>query len=170
MASGGYEFRDIDLLEAGAKGTPGSRTFYMLIGDRSILVRLWVRKEHLVMLSEAIQQALAEFPDTADAPVIPNYSGIDDSKVDNEINVGSLALAIDQERRQIGIFVYDRGAQESSPPSYRCWANPNMMKIFTRKIDEVCASGRPTCPLCAQPVEPTGHVCPRSNGHHATLV
>ncbi|MGH7355913.1 MAG: DUF3090 family protein, partial [Candidatus Rokuibacteriota bacterium] len=26
-------------------------------------------------------------------------------------------------------------------------------------------SGRPTCPMCGQPRDPAGHVCPRSNGH-----
>ncbi len=170
MASRGYEFRNVNLLEAGAKGTPGKRTFYMLIGDSNTLVRLWVQKENLVMLSEAIEQALADFPEAENSPVIPDYSGIDDSKLDAEINVGGLALAIDQEQRLIGIFVYVSGSKESSPPAYRCWANPSMMKTFVRQIDEVCASGRPTCPLCAQPIDPTGHVCPRTNGHHATLV
>ena len=26
-------------------------------------------------------------------------------------------------------------------------------------------SGRPPCPLCGGPLDPTGHVCPRLNGH-----
>ena len=170
MASRGYEFRNINLLEAGAKGTPGKRTFYILIGDSSTLVRLWLQKEHLVMLNQAIEQALTEFPEAEDTPPIPSYSSVDDTKVDSEINVGRLALAVDRERRQLGLFVYVSGSKESSPPSYRCWANAGMMRAFARQIDEVCASGRPTCPLCAQPVDPTGHACPRANGHHATLV
>jgi hypothetical protein len=24
---------------------------------------------------------------------------------------------------------------------------------------------RPNCPVCSGPMDPTGHVCPRSNGH-----
>jgi uncharacterized repeat protein (TIGR03847 family) len=26
-------------------------------------------------------------------------------------------------------------------------------------------SGRPPCPLCGGPLDPSGHVCPRLNGH-----
>jgi hypothetical protein len=30
------------------------------------------------------------------------------------------------------------------------------------------AAGRPRCPYCHSPIEPEGHVCPRSNGHSKT--
>jgi uncharacterized repeat protein (TIGR03847 family) len=26
-------------------------------------------------------------------------------------------------------------------------------------------AGRPPCPLCALPLDPSGHICPRTNGH-----
>ena len=26
-------------------------------------------------------------------------------------------------------------------------------------------AGRPPCPLCALPLDPAGHICPRTNGH-----
>jgi uncharacterized repeat protein (TIGR03847 family) len=30
---------------------------------------------------------------------------------------------------------------------------------------EVVRAGRPPCPLCGAPLDPTGHFCPRRNGH-----
>ena len=30
----------------------------------------------------------------------------------------------------------------------------------------VVASGRPPCPLCGEPLDPPGHICPRRNGHY----
>jgi len=30
----------------------------------------------------------------------------------------------------------------------------------------VVASGRPPCPLCGQPLDKQGHICPRKNGHY----
>jgi len=170
LASRGYEFRNVGLLVAGAKGMPGKRTFYILIGDDTTIVRLWVQKEHLLTLSEAIDQVLEEFKEYNELLMSPPGSNIDDSRVDSEMTVGSLALAVDHEKGQIGIFVYNRGSREGSRPSFRCWAHPNMMNAFARQIDEVCAAGRPTCPLCALPIDPTGHVCPRANGHRASLV
>jgi hypothetical protein len=41
--------------------------------------------------------------------------------------------------------------------------------VLCRKIAEVIAGGRPICPLCGAPIEASGHVCPRSNGHATAL-
>jgi uncharacterized repeat protein (TIGR03847 family) len=38
---------------------------------------------------------------------------------------------------------------------------------FVQHAIEVVMSGRPACPLCGHPMDPNGHVCPKSNGHHA---
>jgi uncharacterized repeat protein (TIGR03847 family) len=39
-------------------------------------------------------------------------------------------------------------------------------RSFVERAVRVVASGRPPCPLCGQPLDPTGHLCPRRNGHY----
>jgi uncharacterized repeat protein (TIGR03847 family) len=39
-------------------------------------------------------------------------------------------------------------------------------RAFVARARAVVAAGRPPCPLCAQPLDPEGHVCPRQNGYH----
>ena len=40
-------------------------------------------------------------------------------------------------------------------------------KAADQRIDaEVVAAGRLPCPLCGQPLDPQGHICPRRNGHY----
>ncbi|MGH9294725.1 MAG: DUF3090 family protein, partial [Acidimicrobiales bacterium] len=34
---------------------------------------------------------------------------------------------------------------------------------------ELVQAGRPPCPLCGYPLDPRGHVCPRTNGHTPPL-
>jgi uncharacterized repeat protein (TIGR03847 family) len=34
------------------------------------------------------------------------------------------------------------------------------------EIKRVVAAGRPPCPLCGGPLDATGHICPKRNGHH----
>jgi uncharacterized repeat protein (TIGR03847 family) len=34
---------------------------------------------------------------------------------------------------------------------------------------ELVEAGRPPCPLCGYPLDPRGHVCPRTNGHRPPL-
>jgi uncharacterized repeat protein (TIGR03847 family) len=35
---------------------------------------------------------------------------------------------------------------------------------------ELVEAGRPPCPLCGYPLDPRGHVCPRTNGHRPPLI
>ena len=37
---------------------------------------------------------------------------------------------------------------------------------FVNRALEVVAAGRMPCPLCGQPLDPQGHICPRRNGHY----
>jgi len=45
------------------------------------------------------------------------------------------------------------------------WADRRQMRTLSKQIVEVCAAGRPICPLCGGPMDPDGHTCVRSNGH-----
>jgi len=47
----------------------------------------------------------------------------------------------------------------------RFWATREQMLSFARHGAAVCAAGRPRCPLCGNPIDPEGHVCPALNGH-----
>ncbi len=39
-------------------------------------------------------------------------------------------------------------------------------RTFVEQAARVVASGRPPCPLCGAPLDATGHICPRGNGHY----
>ena len=45
-------------------------------------------------------------------------------------------------------------------------ASRRVLADMYRQAREVCMGGRPICPLCNQPIDPKGHICPRTNGHH----
>ena len=38
-------------------------------------------------------------------------------------------------------------------------------QAFAARAKELMKGSRPNCPVCSGPMDPTGHVCPRSNGH-----
>lgn len=40
---------------------------------------------------------------------------------------------------------------------------------FVNRAQALVAAGRPPCPFCLQPLEPTGHICPRANGYRRAL-
>ena len=39
------------------------------------------------------------------------------------------------------------------------------VQAFVVQATLLLSSGRPTCPLCARPIDPEGHMCIKTNGH-----
>ena len=40
---------------------------------------------------------------------------------------------------------------------------------FVARAQALVAAGRPPCPFCLQPLDPSGHICPRANGYRRPL-
>jgi len=43
--------------------------------------------------------------------------------------------------------------------------DPAAARSFARRCASVVAAGRPPCPFCGRPLDPTGHLCARANGY-----
>ena len=54
---------------------------------------------------------------------------------------------------------------EDGPDLLRVRITPAAARAFVARALRVVAAGRPPCPLCGQPLDPQGHLCPRRNGH-----
>jgi uncharacterized repeat protein (TIGR03847 family) len=55
---------------------------------------------------------------------------------------------------------------EDGPDILRVRVTAAAARSFVQRAAQVVASGRPPCPLCGQPLDPQGHICPRKNGHY----
>jgi uncharacterized repeat protein (TIGR03847 family) len=89
-------------------------------------------------------------------------------EVDLDLRAGQLALGYVEDRDVFAIQVYDLAANaetEEPKPLLRCFLSRGQSRVLYRKIERVIAGGRQPCPMCGQPLDPEGHVCPRSNGH-----
>lgn len=47
----------------------------------------------------------------------------------------------------------------------RFWCTRSQLYAVGRWGLEVSGRGRPVCPYCGQPMDPSGHFCPKRNGH-----
>lgn len=47
---------------------------------------------------------------------------------------------------------------------------PGYARSFVQRAQTVVSAGRPSCQFCGGPVDPEGHICPRSNGFKRTSV
>lgn len=169
-----YEFREPTTLTTGARGKPGQRTFYLLVSDSREIVRVWVEKEHLQAMSLAITQLLYTLPERAhdqEAEQLARPSiNEPDAEATVELRAGKMALAYDRERDRVGVLIYEVESDRDDEPAVVTWVSREQLKLFAERIDEVVAAGRPICPLCGGPIDETGHVCPKKNGHIARSV
>ena len=46
---------------------------------------------------------------------------------------------------------------------------PSYARDFVARAQALVAAGRPPCPFCLQPLDPSGHICPRANGYRRPL-
>ena len=55
---------------------------------------------------------------------------------------------------------------DDGPDVLRVRLTADDARSFVERAARIVASGRPPCPLCGQPLDPQGHICPRRNGHY----
>jgi uncharacterized repeat protein (TIGR03847 family) len=55
---------------------------------------------------------------------------------------------------------------EDGPDALRVLLEPRRARSFIDRARRLISAGRPPCPLCGQPLAPSGHVCARLNGYH----
>jgi uncharacterized repeat protein (TIGR03847 family) len=56
--------------------------------------------------------------------------------------------------------------EDEGPDTLRVRMTADVARGFVTRALHVVAAGRPPCPLCGQPLDPQGHICPRRNGHY----
>lgn len=62
------------------------------------------------------------------------------------------------------IAAFEKLEEEDGPDVLRVRVTAEAARSFVERAAKVVAAGRPPCPLCGQPLDPQGHLCPRRNG------
>ena len=145
-------------------------------------------------LEELLTEAVRRFG--VDLPELPVLSFNDndplDTPVDEEFRVGTLGLAFDVDTTTVVIEAIEAGEgdveveladdedEDDDDPiddddddepdddldRLRVRLTPQAARAFIDRARRVVSAGRPPCPLCGQPLDPAGHLCPRHNGYH----
>jgi len=89
-----------------------------------------------------------------------------------DFTVGSIALAYDAAIDRVVILAEERvreGEGEGDSDEARLALTREQAGALAIRGTRLVEAGRPPCPLCGFPLDPRGHACPRTNGHHAPL-
>jgi len=105
-------------------------------------------REQVVVEARAQEEADDEDEDEDDEPDEADEDDADEDEDDDE----PASLEIDD-------------SDPDGPDLVRVRLTPLAARAFVERSLRTVAAGRPPCPFCGQPLDPTGHICPRKNGY-----
>jgi uncharacterized repeat protein (TIGR03847 family) len=179
MAHQVYAFEPPERFVAGTVGAPGERTFFLQARGGGRLVSVALEKVQVALLAEKLDELLLEAHRRFGLQLPDAESAQDDNEpldvpLDEEFRVGTLGLAYDVDTTTVVIEAIAAGEEEADEEEadedadrdrLRVRLTPVETRAFIERAKRVLASGRPPCPLCGQPLDPRGHLCPRHNGY-----
>jgi uncharacterized repeat protein (TIGR03847 family) len=174
MARRLFIFDAPDRFVAGVTGEPGDRTFYLQARKGQAVASVGLEKAQVAALAGRLAELLDAVGD--DAPA--ESADRDDRPLDEPLvelfRVGVMALAWEpasalvvieaQPQSEDGDYVEVADEATEGPDVMRVRIAPSHAREFVRRAAGLIAAGRPLCPFCGEPLEPTGHFCTRMNG------
>ncbi|MBB4932077.1 putative repeat protein (TIGR03847 family) [Lipingzhangella halophila] len=189
-----FQYDPPERFVAGTVGQPGERTFFLQASGGGRITSVVLEKTQVQALAERIEELLEEVrrrfgeQQEESGPAAEVDDGPLEQPIEEDFRVGTLALAWDAETARVIVEAQqvDESGEESEPESeggdgsevevfaedtpvnrdvLRVHLTPAAARAFAGRAMKVVSAGRPNCPLCGGPLDPTGHVCPRQNGY-----
>jgi uncharacterized repeat protein (TIGR03847 family) len=188
-----------DRFVAGTVGQPGERTFFLQAREGNRITSVACEKQQVSVLAEHLDKVLDEVVRRSAGEIdVPPASAtardVDplDAPITEEFRVGTMTIAWDPTIDRIVIELFsnvdseededsagdpipEEEAAEAEPPEINAdevfvvKITASYARDFVARAQALVAAGRPPCPFCLQPLDPSGHVCPRANGYRRPL-
>jgi uncharacterized repeat protein (TIGR03847 family) len=185
-----FSFDPPDRFVCGTVGPPGQRTFFLQATKGQQVVSVALEKAQVAVLAERLAVLLLGLREGG-VPLVPVATGADMEPdtaplvepLVEEFRVGTMTLAWDGESERVVIEARElttpfgeEGEDEEAadavpddaldgPDLVRVHLPPDEAQAFVARAVAVVQAGRPPCPMCGEPLESTGHFCPRRNGY-----
>jgi uncharacterized repeat protein (TIGR03847 family) len=159
-------------------GQPGERTFYVQSQSGGATRSFLVEKQQVAVLADKLRELLVliDEEDTirSAAPARDPALALE-PPLEPEWRVGTMGLAYEEDSDRVVVFMHPLGQDDDDSAEgdeeadeedgVRLLLRRDQVRSFALHALAVVAEGRPLCQLCGLPIDPSGHVCPASNGH-----
>jgi uncharacterized repeat protein (TIGR03847 family) len=158
-----FELRAPEHFTCGTVGAPGERVFYIQARQGRRLVTLKSEKEQVRALGEYLAELLDKLP-AGTGVKLPEAALLE--PIEPAWPIASIGLGYEDATRRIVIVATAMVEEEGDEaPTAKFSVTREQAAAFVSRAQTLMKGGRAICPLCSQPKNPDGHVCPRSNGH-----
>jgi len=179
------DFDPPDRFVADSVGPAGQRTFFVQAVKGAQVMTVSLEKEQVRLLGESLTELLSEMAgavaDHPDEAIMHDRAPLQ-TPIEEDFRARQLTLAWDEDTRRVTIEASDReppdeDEDETDEPAEAYGGDPigfqsirvalpvGMARGFAARCEESMSGGRPNCPFCGGPLDPSGHICPRANGY-----
>jgi uncharacterized repeat protein (TIGR03847 family) len=178
MTGESFDLANPQRLTVGAEGEPGRRLFFLQGREGALVVTLKMEKVQVAALAAWIAKTLEDLPALGHLPEEDELEA--EPFTEPAWAVGSLGGSYDIDIDRIVLVateVSDEAAEDDDAldpddelvleggATARFLATREQMAALAIRATRLVEAGRPPCPLCGYPLDPTGHQCPRTNGY-----
>ena len=166
-----FDFDAPDHCTVGVVGDVGQRLFLFYCRQGLTETTVKVEKQQVAVLAGYLGRIVKELGRPGHLPEDLDFYGTEEF----EWVVGTIGVSYDEELdriivvlEEIGVDEEDEGDEEEVGESghvLRVALTREQAAAFAIHATRLVEAGRPPCPLCALPLDPAGHNCPRTNGH-----
>jgi uncharacterized repeat protein (TIGR03847 family) len=158
MSDGEIDLDAPERFSVGAAGPVGQRLFLLHAsqGNRSLTVKL--EKQQVAVLASYLSRIVKEIGRPGHLPEDLDF----DVDVEPDWVVGTIGVSYDEDADRLVVVIEE--ADEDGIVA-KVTLTKEQAGAFAIRATTLVEAGRPPCPLCGLPLDPTGHDCPRTNGH-----
>ncbi|MDQ6840640.1 MAG: DUF3090 family protein [Actinomycetota bacterium] len=159
-----FEMGSPNRVALGTVGPPGQRIFYLQIEQDARIVSMKLEKQQVGVFGQLLAEMLADLATPDDIPSSNDLDLVE--PVDADWVVGGVQLSYDTDADRIVLLFEEAVAEPDEDGAIgRLSISRGQAGALTQRSVILLQGGRPPCPLCGNPMDPTGHACPRTNGH-----
>ncbi|HEY1830231.1 MAG TPA: DUF3090 family protein [Acidimicrobiales bacterium] len=162
-----HDYDKPDHCTVGAMGEVGNRLFLFYCRQGLTETTVKVEKQQIAVLAGYLGRIVRELGRPGHLPEDMAFYGTEDF----EWVGGTIGVSYDEELDRVVVVLEEFDSdeeneeEEESGHVLRVALTREQAAAFAIHATRLVEAGRPPCPLCALPLDPSGHDCPRTNGH-----
>jgi len=147
-----------DRFSVGTSGPVGQRVFLLHFAQGPVTATVKVEKQQVAVLASYLGRIVRELGRPGHLPDDLDF----DVDVEPDWVVGTIGVSYDEDADRLVVIVEEAGDEGTVA---RVAVTREQAAAFAIRATGLVEAGRPPCPLCGLPLDPSGHDCPRTNGH-----
>jgi uncharacterized repeat protein (TIGR03847 family) len=150
-----------DDFTVGTVGPVGERVFMLQCRQGADQLTLKIEKQQVAVLASYLARIVRE---VGRPGALPENVAFNEDE-DPAWVIGTIGVSFDEGTQRIVVVAEELVTDDEDSSVARFSLTLEQAGAFAIVATGLVEAGRPPCPLCGLPLDPSGHNCPRTNGH-----